>query len=91
MRNPGGYLHVFTPETTTEEHDTFTCHHCNAVVVCDAPPAPPKGGFCLQCMSKICDKCEARPWAAENGKCVPFEKRLEQIEQRGRMLAAIGV
>lgn len=73
MRKPGGELTVFGPSTSVTR-DTFTCKHCQKIVV-----VPPKaraedcGGWCRMCAAPICTECSAKP-------CVPFEKRLERLE-----------
>jgi len=64
---------------------TFTCCHCNNVTI--VPPraaADDLGGFCRQCMKQTCKACAS-------GACVPFERKLEQIEARGRLLASMGL
>lgn len=47
------------------------------------------GGWCGRCAAQICGPCCDA--LALTLKCVPFEKRLEQMEGRGRLLKAIGV
>lgn len=57
-----------------EEHDTFTCGHCQRIV--RVPPrANPAdvGGMCYQCTHLICPRCVGQG-------CVPFEKSLEAAE-----------
>lgn len=63
---------------------SFTCCHCNTVVI--VPPRAPAddcGGFCLRCMKPTCKPC------ASLG-CTPFERQLEQYEYRMRLRAQIG-
>lgn len=68
------------------ESDTATCAHCNYVWVVrsskgtDADP----GGWCAMCSALICKNCAGK-------SCTPFERRLEAMEARGRMLAAMGL
>jgi hypothetical protein len=88
VRNPGGHASWAGPrgEVTC---DTFTCSHCNEVVfLADATgkAKPPEecGGFCTLCMRHVCKRCSGK-------ECRPFEKRLEEMEARGRLLAAVGV
>lgn len=82
-----GYGIIVDPSTpTTKEIDTFTCAHCNAVVVCrssskDIPVD--LGGFCRLCYEHVCGKC------ADRGRCDPFEKKLERAEQQGRFRRAL--
>jgi hypothetical protein len=77
MRKPGGYATIFGP-LGIRECDTFTCAHCNGVVhvkpKCD--PAD-LGGQCRLCDKPICPKCVG-------GSCLPFEKKMEQMEARDR-------
>lgn len=92
MRNAGGYLLIISPEGKAEA-DTFTCAHCQRVVLVKARAAAADcGGMCKRCMGLICPRCTAA------GVCTPFEKKLKAAEKkarreeaRARMLAAIGV
>jgi len=83
MRRPQGYLTVTEPGAPTVEKDTFTCGHCNRVVVVE-PACDPSamGGFCRLCMTHICETC------AGEGGCEPFEKKLEAMEARDRLRRA---
>jgi len=85
MRRPQGYAVWSGPEQQVER-DTFTCAHCNAVVIVP-PQADPSalGGFCRQCMAHICGPC------ADAGACRPFEQQLATMEQRDRFLRAVGL
>lgn len=91
MRKPQGYGVTKEPGKKDIEEDTFSCTHCNAIVfVSDqttGKPLPPDdaGGFCLRCMKHICKRC------ATDGRCTPFERRLEQAEARGRFLKSVGL
>ena len=86
MRAPGGYGVIFDPQvsTPTQERDTFTCGHCQAVVFvtpqCDGADA---GGLCKQCMRLICPRCVDRM------VCVPWEKMLEMQEAKGRTFRSV--
>lgn len=84
MRQPGGYAVIFEADGSKKEADTFTCAHCQRVVAVK-PKAPPSesGGWCGRCAKPICAGC------AVGGTCTPFEKQLERIESRGRLLKAI--
>lgn len=82
MRKPQGYA-VWTGATATREADTVTCCHCNAVVLLTAP-LDQLGGHCRLCDKPVCAACAGKA-------CVPFERRLEAIERRGRLLAAAGL
>ena len=64
---------------------TFTCAHCNRIVVVPLRAKPDEcGGFCMLEFKPICPKCQ------KIGTCTPFEKKLEAMEARGKLLAAIG-
>lgn len=97
MRNPHGYTTIVgdlarkTPTLveqgvrhTEKEIDTFTCEHCNRVVHVPARAAPETmGGFCRQCMGLICPKCVAKR------TCTPWERAMEKMEARQRLLDAM--
>lgn len=88
MRKPQGYGITTEPGKHDVEEDTFTCCHCNKIVfVSDAQgnpvPAEQVGGFCLRCMMNTCTTC------ATDGRCIPFEKKLEQMEARDRLVRAV--
>jgi hypothetical protein len=83
MLRPGGYACLSDPEAGTRECDTFTCAHCNSIVHVKARTDPADiGGLCKQCMGLICPACVGQA-------CVPFLKRLEQMEARDRLRAAL--
>jgi hypothetical protein len=83
MRNPGGYACISEPDRPPQEFDTFTCAHCNRVTHVQARARPEDiGGLCKQCMGLICPACVGQP-------CVPFLKRLEQMEARERFRGAL--
>lgn len=63
--------------------ETLTCAHCQRVYPKPGPSDPV--GFCHQCFSPVCLGC------GKIDKCDPFEKKLERLEQRARLLKAVGV
>jgi hypothetical protein len=74
MRHPTGYLQSFGPDKTLE-HDTFTCAHCNRIVVVKPKCDPADlGGLCKTCMKLICSECAAK------GGCDPHEEKLRRAE-----------
>jgi len=83
MRRPGGYACIVDPDGPTREFDTFTFAHCNGVTHV-RPRARPEdiGGLCKQCMGLICPKCIGQA-------CLPFLKRLDDMEARARFRAEI--
>lgn len=75
MRNPGGYFFSFDADGTRQESDTFTCFHCNHVVIVKAMCDPTDlGGMCRLCRKMICPKC------VDLGACDPFERKLRREE-----------
>lgn len=85
MRRPGGYAVTTEPGKADVEEDTFTCVHCNTVVFVKPFQDPAEmGGFCRLCMGHICSSSSC------NDGCEPFEKKLEAMESRDRLLRAIG-
>ncbi len=83
MRRPQGYATTTEPGKADVEEDTFTCCHCNMIVFVAARADPSEfGGFCRMCMSHICPGC------ATEGTCKPFEKKLEEMEARDKLLRA---
>ncbi len=76
----GGYIFCSDPDGGTEEASTFTCSHCNRVVIVKPKANPDKiGGLCYACYKMVCPTCVGQG-------CTPFEKKLEAMEARGRML-----
>lgn len=87
MLRPGGYGQLICDgpagardrhgRLVQEEHDTFTCNHCNDLVFVNAGErAADIGGFCRSCASNICGPC------VDADRCRPVEKLLEAIERR---------
>lgn len=78
MRKPGGYGVYIGGDLRggKREVDTFTCAHTNRIVTVQPMCRPEDvGGMCKVCGGMICKE--------EVGKgCRPFEKRLQEVEQR---------
>lgn len=86
MRNAQGYAVLVGPDAPMRECDTFTCSHCQFVVFVKPKCDPSElGGFCRLCFKHICGPC------ADKGMCDPFEKKLERMEDRGRLMRQIGI
>jgi hypothetical protein len=64
------------------ESATFTCSHCQVVVVMN-PDRGRSRGYCKHCDHYICDKCEAQRFLGL--RCYPYQARgkdyLEQIDK----------
>ena len=73
LSGDGGMLiHEEQAENWVRELPTFTCIHCNRVVVMN--PARRRGrNACRKCMARTCD---APPCVLE---CDPVERKLEQL------------
>jgi hypothetical protein len=82
----GGVQDVtFLDSGRADAQKTFTCAHCNCVTVVPFKAKPDEcGGFCMLEHKPVCGPCH------KVGTCTPFEKKLEAMEARGRLLAAIG-
>lgn len=77
-RRPGGYAHWFNGQGPDLEKDSVTCCHCNRVVFLDPlRPVEEFTAWCMRCMKFTCLACADR-------ECVPFEKKLEEIERARR-------
>lgn len=76
MLRPQGYLVGVSEEGVVREADTFTCAHCQTIVVVKpGASASAMGGWCRLCDKPVCPRCSS-------GACVPFEKKLEAMERR---------
>ncbi len=99
MRRPQGYATFVSPDAPIVERDSATCGHCNRIVFVKpgtaltvylipqfmAPDKEESGAMCRQCMRHVCLACHAK------GRCTPLERRIEQMEAKGRMLKAMGL
>jgi len=96
MRNPNGYAMIVSPTDSvaeldshlgksfrceqiragTTEIDTFQCGHCGGHIhVKPLAPMDEFGSMCRNCMRMTCPTCATGP-------CVPFEKKLQEMEQK---------
>ena len=96
MLRPHGQATVFGDRIV--EHDTITCGHCNGIVLVKpgtastvyvlpqrvGPPKEEPGAACRVCMRSVCLTCHA------DGRCTPLERRIEEMEARGRFRAGVG-
>lgn len=85
-RKPGGVIVISEPGKKLVEIDTITCCHCQRVVPLNKPDGTklPPPSFCLQCMRPTCPACGA------DGRCRPFEKAVQEAENREVQRRRIG-
>jgi phage terminase large subunit GpA-like protein len=60
------------------ESATYTCSHCNAVVVIE-PKRTRDRGYCRKCSQRICDGCNAL--YAKAFECIPMSMIVEQVQE----------
>jgi len=73
MRNPGGWTFIYQ-DGKVEEGETFTCYHCNCLVMIKPKERPEDiGGFCTICTKLVCSQCVGKG-------CDPFEEKRRRIE-----------
>lgn len=76
MFRPGGYAFSFDAGGVRQEADTFTCFHCNTIVIVKPKCNPSDlGGMCRVCEKMICPAC------VDLGQCDPLEEKLKRAEQ----------
>jgi hypothetical protein len=82
-----GAILISMPGQAQVEIETHTCQHCNGIVETKGPGVDPgkTSGWCGNCFAIICIRC------ATNGRCTPFERKLERVESRARFLESIGL
>lgn len=81
-RRPKGATFTFDPGGPTIERDTLMCAHCQMHWVVE-PGSRHKRGWCYRCQAPLCGKRRCM------GKCVPWERELEQMEQRQQLRATV--
>ena len=87
MRNPGGYGEARdSAGNIVDRHDTYSCVHCNkVVVVMPKQRADDMGGWCRMCAKPVCPNCEAK------GSCDHFEKKLARMEHSRAARQSYGI
>ena len=81
MARIGGYAVTTGVGGEVEEYDTFTCPHCNGVCFI-RPGSGKQRGYCFRCNLPTCGKKRC-------GACVPFERKMEEMEARHRLWQAL--
>ena len=101
MRRASGYMTTFG-DVPLQEHDTAQCGHCQQHIPVKAGTASTvylvqslvgsqivtkeePGAMCLVCMRTVCLKCH------DLGRCLPWERMIEQSEARDRWMKAAGI
>ena len=78
---PLGLQIEFCCDGGVKETDSFTCSHCNKIVLVKPFCSPSDiefGGQCKGCMGLICLQCY------DKAECKPIEKWCEEQERKGR-------
>lgn len=86
-RRPTGYGIIVDPSAPRAvEMDSFTCCHCNRVQFIHNVDGTRKqeAAMCIRCMKSVCDACD------KDGRCIPFEKKLAEMEGRERLFSVLG-
>ena len=81
LLNAGGYGVITDIDGSIEEHDTFTCVHCNRVQLV-RPGSGTQRGYCRLCDAPVCGHKNCM-------ECVPFLKKLERHERREELRKAM--
>lgn len=82
-----GLIRIVDPELPRAlESDTITCSHCQRVVALHERDGRRKDGVTVHCHCCNCLTCVP---CAETGRCEPFERKLEVLEARARLRAAV--
>lgn len=78
QRSKEGWLYVDNRISggTLNECPTFTCNHCNSVVVMN-PQRTRDRGYCRGCDSYLCDACTAAKQTAP--RCVTFNQIIDDV------------
>jgi len=76
-KDPADFLVV--GEGQVMEAPTYTCSHCQHVVVIK-PDRTRSRGYCPKCDHRICDACEAVRFLS-GGECNLFRKRVEVAQE----------
>lgn len=84
MRHPHGHLAVVAEDgRVASERDVVLCAHCQRIMTVGAGTT--SFGWCGRCAAPVCPRCDA------DGRCTPFERRLEAAEARDRICRAAGI
>lgn len=85
-----GFFEEFGPDGNVRRGETFTCAHCNSVFEFrDSSGRFKPPTMCAREHKPLCPPCANE--ANRTGKCLPFERELERIERRDKLLRAAGI
>lgn len=68
------------------ESATYTCSHCNFVVVIE-PKRTRERGYCRKCAQRVCDACDAIK--AKTFECLPMKKLADDVQEAAAMGANV--
>ncbi len=76
-----GHTTTFDDKGNVVVEEVLVCAHCQHIYKKPGPKDP--AGFCHMCFKPVCLACGAKD------KCDPFEKKLERMEARARLLRSV--
>ncbi len=82
MTRPSGYLTIIHADGKVTEGETLSCVHCQRTWRV-MPGSDHKRGWCFKCGAPTCGS------PACSCQCLPWERRMEIIEQRHRLHRAM--
>lgn len=80
LRKPSGHFFISDPEGGSEG-DTFSCKHCGLIQHVN-PQSGKERGYCAMCHGPTCGRLKCQ-------SCEPLMKKIEAMEARGRLNAAM--
>lgn len=86
MERANNYSVAVTPYGRELEYDSFTCFHCQQIMMVKPRQKPEDlGGLCKVCMQLICPACVGKM------TCDPWQKKMERMEAKDRFLRQAGI
>lgn len=68
------------------ESATYTCSHCNRVVVIE-PKRTRERGYCRKCSQRICDPCNELK--AKNFECITVKEIIDHVQESAERQADV--
>lgn len=81
-RHTSGYVVSDDYEGHREEGETYSCCHCQKICIIK-PGSGIRRGWCFRCNKPLCGKQQCLD------RCEPWEAKIEAMEARGRLFAAL--